>query len=366
MSINRIGDTLHANLATYFFGESSRPGSGTVSAYPPIENEVPFSRLQLEWLQNVFKSMFTEFGTVLDEHVDAELHKLRVMVDERQTRENHSEATAHHVHAEASPGTSRTSRRNTRRKMIKNKSSYHRDTLLQLRPRNDGDDLPETPPLQQRVNDLEVIVASYIQPILPDAFGEIAWLNNEHTIPGVPASWLSTQCAAARTIQSAWRRAIAHRRMCTISINVSQDTSFSGAEGRSFTASQYEEIEKEHTEVLTSFAVGDYVELHNLKDNALNGQMSTVINKLPNGRIRVRLGPHLMARIVSAKAENVRVVHARATIEEIQRRRDQGQSVRSLLADGFSVGAIQRDDSEKLCSDCCRPRVMCSCTCGIK
>ena len=95
-------------MATYFFGESLRPGSGTVRTYPPIENEVPFSRLQLEWLQNALKSMFTEFGTFLDEHVDAELHKLRVMVDERQTGENHSEATAHHVRAEASPGTSRT------------------------------------------------------------------------------------------------------------------------------------------------------------------------------------------------------------------------------------------------------------------
>jgi hypothetical protein len=123
---------------------------------------------------------------------------------------------------------------------------------------------------------------------------------------------------------------------------------------------------EEDTEVLTTYAVGDYVELHNLKDNALNGQKGTVIDKLPNGRIRVRLGPHLMARNVSARAGNVRMVHARATIEEIQKCRDQGQSVRSLLADGFSVGAIQRDDSEKLCSDCCRPRVMCSCTYGIK
>ena len=121
----------------------------------------------------------------------------------------------------------------------------------------------------------------------------------------------------------------------------------------------------DYTEIV-DYCPQDFVELHNLTDNALNGQKGTVINELSNGRIRVRLGIHLMARIVSVKAENVRMVHTRATIEEIQKRRDQGQSVSVLLADGFSVGAIQRDDSEKLCSDCCRPRVMCSCTYGIK
>ena len=39
------------------------------------------------------------------------------------------------------------------------------------------------------------------------------------------------QCIAARTIQSAWRRALSYRQTCTISVNVCQDTSLSRAEG---------------------------------------------------------------------------------------------------------------------------------------
>ena len=47
---------------------------------------------------------------------------------------------------------------------------------------------------------------------------------------------------------------------------------------------------------------------------------------------------------------------------EVKRLRDEGLSVETLITKGYSIGAIQRDDSNSLCQECCRPRHMCSCT----
>ena len=76
----------------------------------------------------------------------------------------------------------------------------------------------------------------------------------------------------------------------------------------------------------------------------------------------MELGPHLIGRVVCIKAGNLRVLAALARVREAMHLRDHGTTVRQLLEMGFTVTEIQRDDSSQLCTECFRPRQMCSCT----
>ena len=69
-----------------------------------------------------------------------------------------------------------------------------------------------------------------------------------------------------------------------------------------------------------------------------------------------------MNRRVCIKPVNLHAIASYARVAEVQRLRDEGWFVSQLLSAGFSVTEIQRDDSEELCQQCFRPRVMCSCT----
>ena len=53
---------------------------------------------------------------------------------------------------------------------------------------------------------------------------------------------------------------------------------------------------------------------------------------------------------------------AKRRVDEVKQRRDAGASVCLLLAHAYTLAEVQRDDSESLCQECCRPRVMCGCT----
>ena len=118
--------------------------------------------------------------------------------------------------------------------------------------------------------------------------------------------------------------------------------------------------------LFVDFAVGDYVELADLKQADLNGEKGTIMQSLVTGRFCIQLGGHKMFRKVCVKPDNLRSVAPLHVVQEIQRCRDEGQSVASLVARGFTIAALQRDDSNCLCVECCRPRRMCSCTCEYR
>ena len=110
----------------------------------------------------------------------------------------------------------------------------------------------------------------------------------------------------------------------------------------------------------------DFVELHGLKSGDLNGEKGVVVKMPVDGRVGVRLGEHRAGKVVSIKAANLRLIVSGAEVEAVQKLRDDGRSVRSLIQQGYSTTACQRDSSSKLCKDCCRPRYMCSCTFGYE
>jgi len=110
------------------------------------------------------------------------------------------------------------------------------------------------------------------------------------------------------------------------------------------------------------FSPGDFVELVNSSHADLNGEKGSVIDALSTGRLRVKMGWQKMGRVVSVKMENVRMIVAWACLQEVKRLRDNGHSVRSLVSAGYPIAAIQMDDSQSLCAECCRPRSMCCCT----
>jgi hypothetical protein len=218
----------------------------------------PFSAEQAEWLQGAFKRALEALLPSIQQAMDAELQPLRDKV-ERLKGENHfellrknenpGEATAHNpVLVEANVGSSRTRRRNLRRKMVKSLPVVSRDSLIQLRPRDTsstppGLDFPADLSVQQRLHHLELIVTSQPAPRLPeysyenfdfqaawphspqDWGAETAWcaLHDEfaekaHTAAinanapfSVPAVTRAQQCSATRLIQRAWRRFLCHR-----------------------------------------------------------------------------------------------------------------------------------------------------------
>ena len=104
--------------------------------------------------------------------------------------------------------------------------------------------------------------------------------------------------------------------------------------------------------------------LQGLKDKTLNGEKGFIVQCLPNGRLRLKLGERLMNRLVAAKPEHTVLVETVVNIATVRKLRDEGCSVSSLIAQGYSVAAIQLDGSGKICGECCRPRHMCSCTYG--
>jgi hypothetical protein len=111
-----------------------------------------------------------------------------------------------------------------------------------------------------------------------------------------------------------------------------------------------------------TFKPGDYVKLAALKNQELNGEMGKVQEKLETGRFRVVLGCHKLNQKVCIKPENLEMVETGERIAEVTKLRDDGRSVADLIAEGYTVSAIQLDCSEKQCEECCRPRYMCSCT----
>ena len=104
--------------------------------------------------------------------------------------------------------------------------------------------------------------------------------------------------------------------------------------------------------------------LRGLKDTSLNGEKGFVVLCLPNDRLRLKLGQRLLNRVVAAKSEHIVLVETAVNIATVRKLRDEGWSVSSLTSEGYSIAAIQLDDSNKQCSGCCRPRHMCSCTYG--
>ena len=111
-----------------------------------------------------------------------------------------------------------------------------------------------------------------------------------------------------------------------------------------------------------TFRPGDYVKLTALKNKSLNNEMGTVQEKLETGRFCVMLGDHKLNQKGCIKLENLSIVATGKHITAVTELRDNGRSVAELIAEGYTVSAIQRDSSEKLCGECCRPRYMCSCT----
>ena len=109
-------------------------------------------------------------------------------------------------------------------------------------------------------------------------------------------------------------------------------------------------------------ASGDYVELIGLKQADLNAEKVVIVDLLETGRLCVELGAHKMMRKVRVTPEHIRVIAPISLVQDLQHRRDQGHSVASVISQGYSVAALQRDDSMALCADCRRPRYMCSCT----
>ena len=87
---------------------------------------------------------------------------------------------------------------------------------------------------------------------------------------------------------------------------------------------------------------------------------------LEKGTVRVELGHRMLNRIVDVKSENLIVVETTGNIASVRKLRDEGFSVSSLVARGYSIASIQLDNSSKLCQEFCRPRYMCSCTYSLK
>ena len=113
-------------------------------------------------------------------------------------------------------------------------------------------------------------------------------------------------------------------------------------------------------------ASGDYVRLRGLDDDKLNAAVGTVLECLPDGKLRVDLGWRMLFRIVAVSPENLLVVETAGNIAAVRKLRDEGISVSSLVARGYSICAIQRDDSDNICKECYRSRYMCSCTFLLK
>ena len=121
--------------------------------------------------------------------------------------------------------------------------------------------------------------------------------------------------------------------------------------------------EESHNErVDFNFRSGDYVKLADLKNQKLNGEMGTVQQKLETGRLCVTLEGRKLNQKVCIKPENLVMVETGENIAAVARLRDNGRSVADLIADGYTISAIQRDGSDKVCIECCRPRYMCSCS----
>ena len=112
----------------------------------------------------------------------------------------------------------------------------------------------------------------------------------------------------------------------------------------------------------TAFSPGDYVELQGLSDMKLNGQKGTINEILSNGRLGFKLGEHLLGRVISVVPTKLRLIAAGSEIATAKALRDNGVTVGALIQQGFSIAALQRDDSKQVCDQCCRPRCMCSCT----
>ena len=105
---------------------------------------------------------------------------------------------------------------------------------------------------------------------------------------------------------------------------------------------------------------GNYVELIGFGQTDPNSEKNVIVEALDTGRLCVELGPHEMMIKVCVQPANLPVIASSRAVKDVQRRRDQGQSVASLLSQGYSVAAIQRDDSMILCAECARPRYVCS------
>ena len=106
--------------------------------------------------------------------------------------------------------------------------------------------------------------------------------------------------------------------------------------------------------------------LQGLTDAKLNRETGFLVEHLCSGRLHIKLGERSLNRIVAVKPENIVVVETATNIATVCKLRDEGHSVSSLISNGFSITAIQLDNSTKQCSECCRPRHNCSCTYGRK
>jgi hypothetical protein len=154
----------------------------------------PFTDVQVCWIRNAFEKALTAFAGAVGSDLKllqdrlskmeaepiAELNKDGPIVerDRASEIENLCEATAHPtVLVEASPGSSKTKRRNHRRRIVKRNFALGKDTLLQLRPRSAisvniaSSPRPPAAPevearteaglsIEQRLRNLEVLITS--------------------------------------------------------------------------------------------------------------------------------------------------------------------------------------------------------------
>jgi len=116
------------------------------------------------------------------------------------------------------------------------------------------------------------------------------------------------------------------------------------------------------------YVPGDFVRLVRLSSKTHEGAEGEVIEVQASGRIGIlvvrgadgRRKPHNFR--VSVKPENIEVTASQAEQTAVVKLRDEGHSVQDLFNRGFSIAAIQRDNSESVCQQCFRNRFMCSCT----
>lgn len=287
----------------------------------------------------------------------------------------------------------KTYKRKLRRRRCQSKFKYQRETLLQLRPIPAHEDIRknaalsepsalsvESIPLEQRLCNLEYIVTGTLLPGLA-----CSQVDGQLPCPaGIPGETLASELEAAQKIQLAWRRHCARKRpskmaeaawseaytamaeSATTEAKAGEQTKSAwamadDAKAKTAKPEAKDEVELKSPRVEVA-AVGDYIVLQGLSDSELNGKHGTVLEHLRTGRLRVQLTRKASCRwIVAVKPTNVQVIESAVNIAEVRKLRDAGCSVTSLLAQGYSVTAIQLDDSTKKCNVCCRSRDICSC-----